>query len=416
MSREEIEKKEVEDFLKYHKLYFNFKTEWGNIESGKTTVLNLKITDRKGKKFKWSMPWGMTFEVSETKINVFPKKLFYFTDGQRDIKLTWKQEWNTTLYVKIGKQTVKSIPIKIFKAGKTIYPKSSKIISPSKLTLWEKQTWIAIFKDEGWKNLINLEYGSTFKIKASDDNKVCIKKGSIKNIKKIYKSNCKESDYKNEIDFDYSDTVWWLLIYDYKATSKNFKIKVTNNYNNELLSEKKLVVKNPKGLDKKYAYTSEVMDMLEEWVVDWIKKGKFLENRSLTQRDAFNWIENALLKMQDESFDSETEEKIKQSLSKVQKAKPYSSKTKSITRSDFLDLNHTYLVMNDLIHNWTIEYRDINDETRKKLEKVFDKDTTWKDQFGHKYFRPDTKITRWEWAFFLSHTMEKNDQAQVAMK
>jgi hypothetical protein len=72
--------------------------------------------------------------------------------------------------------------------------------------------------------------------------------------------------------------------------------------------------------------------------------------------------------------------------------------------------------MNDLIHNWTIEYRDINDETRKKLEKVFDKDTTWKDQFGHKYFRPDTKITRWEWAFFLSHTMEKNDQAQVAMK
>ncbi|MBT3726173.1 hypothetical protein HOG21_00260 [bacterium] len=55
--------------------------------------------------------------------------------------------------------------------------------------------------------------------------------------------------------------------------------------------------------------------------------------------------------MQDESFDSETEEKIKQSLSKVQKAKPYSSKTKSITRSDFLDLNHTYLVMNDLIHN-----------------------------------------------------------------
>ncbi|MBT3726172.1 hypothetical protein HOG21_00255 [bacterium] len=54
------------------------------------------------------------------------------------------------------------------------------------------------------------------------------------------------------------------MIYDYKATSKNFKIKVTNNYNNELLSEKKLVVKNPKGLDKKYAYTSEVMDMLEE--------------------------------------------------------------------------------------------------------------------------------------------------------
>lgn len=416
MSREEIEKKEVEDFLKYHKLYFNFKNEGWNIKEGTTTILDLKITDRKGKKFRWSMPWGMTFEVSQDKVDVFPKKLFYFTDWQRDIKVTWKKEWNTNLYIKIGTQTIKTIPIKVFKAGKAIYPTSSKIISPSQITLWDKQTWIAIFKDNAWKSLINLKYGSTFKIKATDDNKVCIKRGSIKNIKKIYKSDCSEADYKNEIDFDYSDTVWGLLIYDFKATSKNFNVKVINNYNNVVLSQKTVAVKNPKGLTQKYAYTNEVMDMLEEWVVDGIKKGKFLEQRGLTQRDAFNWIENALIKMEQESYDSETEAKIKASLAKVQKAKPYSSKTKVITRSDFLDLNHTYLVMNDLIHNWTMEYRDINNETRQKLEKIFDKDTTWKDKFGHKYFQPDNKITRWEWAFFLAQTLEKNDQAQLAMK
>jgi len=30
----------------------------------------------------------MTFAVDESRVNVFPKKLFYFTDGKRDIKIT----------------------------------------------------------------------------------------------------------------------------------------------------------------------------------------------------------------------------------------------------------------------------------------------------------------------------------------
>ena len=163
------------------------------------------------------MPGWMTFVVNTEKVSVFPERLFYFTDGKRDIKVSGLQEGNTTLYVKIGNQTIKTIPLKVFTQGKTIYPSSSSILSPSKITLWDEQTWIVVFSDNSGKKLINLQYGSTFNIKASDDNQICIKQGDIKDIKKIYKSDCSDDEFQNEFNFDYSDTVGWLLIFDYKA-------------------------------------------------------------------------------------------------------------------------------------------------------------------------------------------------------
>lgn len=416
MSREEIEKKEVESFLKYHNIELNFVNEGWNIKKGTTETLKLQITDRKGKDFKWEMPGWMTFVVDKEKVNVFPERLYYFTDWKRDIELTWISEGNTNLYVKIGTQVIKTIPLKVIISGKTIYPETSQIISPSKITLWDKQTWAVIFKDANWKYLINLEYGSTYKIKVSDENKICIKEGDIRNIKKIFTTlSCKEEDYKNEFNFTYNNTVWWLLVFEYKATSNNLNIKVTNNYNNKVLSEKKLLVSNPKGLDKTYAYTNEVMNMLEAWVVDWINKGYFLENRSLTQRDAFTWIENALYKIKTEVYDNETKQTIENNISQIQKALPYSSRTKIMTRKDFLDLTNTYLVLSDT-NTWKVEYRDIDNDLSQKLSKVFDENTTWRDQFGENYFRPEAQITRWEWAFFIAKTLEKTAKTYLTLK
>jgi hypothetical protein len=416
MSREEIEKKEVENFLRYHNIELNFVNKGWNIKKDTTETLKLHITDRKGKDFKWEMPGWMTFAVNKEKVSVFPERLYYFTDWKRDIQITWISEGNTNLYVKIGTQVIKTIPLKVIISGKTIYPETSRILSPSKITLWDKQTWVVIFKDANWKYLINLEYGSTYKIKASDDNKICIKEGNIKNIKKIFTTlSCKEEDFKNEFDFTYKNTVWGLLIYEYKATSGDLNIKVTNNYDNKVLWEKKLLVSNPKGLNNTYAYTNEVMDMLEAWVVDWINRGYFLENRSLTQRDAFTWIENALHKMKTEVYYNETKQTIENNIAQVVNLLPYSSRTKVLTRKDFLDLTNTYLVLDDT-NTWSVEYRDIDNDTGQKLSKVFDKNTTWKDQFGENYFRPEAQITRWEWAFFIAKTLDKIAKTYLTLK
>lgn len=414
MSREEIEKKEVQDFLDKYNIELDFSNQGSNIKKDSTEILKLKITDKKGKVFRWEMPWGMTFVVNSEKVNVFPSKLFYFTDWKRDIYLQWLNEWNTNLYVKIWEVTVKTIQLKIYDWSQTIYPNSASVLWSNTLTLWDKKTWIVLFKDENWKNMINLPYGSTFNIKASDYNKICIKKWSIKDIKTIYKADCDEEDYKNEHNFTYNDTVWWLLIYDFKATSKNFKITVKNNYDNNTFVDKKIVVTNPKWLTKAYAYTNDVLNMLEKWIVDWIKSWYFLENRDLTQRDAFQWTKNALLTMKENSYDNETNNKILNNISEIDKAIKYSSKTKTITRQEYLDITYKYLVFDENDYS-KVEYRDIDDNTSSKLANIFDEQTTWKDQFGENYFRPDEIITRWEWAFFLSQSLNRIQKSYLTL-
>ena len=415
MSREEIEKMEVDDFLKNYNIDLYFPNHGSNIKKNSTEILKLKITNKKWKVFKWEMPWWMTFIVNTEKINVFPKKLFYFTDWKRDIRLTWIDEWNTNLYIKIWKVTIKTIQLKVYNWNTTIYPDSAQIISSNNLTLWAKKTWVILFKDKSDKNLINLPYWSTYNLKVSGGNKICIKRWNIKDVKNIYRSNCNDADYKNEYNFSYNDTVWWLLIYDFKANSKDFNITLKNNYDNKQLSNKKIAVSNPKWLNKAYVYTNEVMNMLQKWIVNWIKSWYFLEKRDLQQKDAFVWIKNALLSMQNNSNNNETTNKINNNLAEIEKAIKYSSKYKTITRQDYLNITYKYLVF-DKNNSSEISYRDIDKETSNKLSNIFDNNTTWKDKFGKNYFRPDKKITRWEWAYFLAQSLDKISHSYLTLR
>lgn len=415
MTREEIEKREVEEFLKFHKIELNLINKWWNIQKNGSETLKLNITNRKWVAFKWEMPGWMTFVVNTEKVSIFPEKLFYFTDWKRDITITWIKEGDTNLYVKIWNEVIKTIPLKVYNSNISMYPASSKILAANSTILWWKQTWVVIFKDNTNRNMINLKFWSTYNIKASGDNKICIKQWSIKNVKKIYTATCDDSDFKNEANFTYDNTVWWLLIFDYKATSKDFNIVIKNNFDNKVLSEKKFLVSNPKWLANTYEYKNEVLSMLEQWIADWVNKWYFLENRWLSQKDALTWIENALTKIQKKVYDNQTNTIIKNSLNDIKIAKQTASKSKTITRLDLLNLSYKYLVLNTE-WNGKKTYKDIDDTTSKKLAKIFDEQTTWKDQFGQSYFRPDTEITRWEWAYLLSNTLVKNAQAYLTLK
>jgi hypothetical protein len=52
MSREEIEKKEVQDFLDKYNIELDFSNQGSNIKKDSTEILKLKITDKKGKVFR----------------------------------------------------------------------------------------------------------------------------------------------------------------------------------------------------------------------------------------------------------------------------------------------------------------------------------------------------------------------------
>ncbi len=415
LSREDIEKLEVDSFLKKYNIELNFVNKTSNIKKNTTEILKLNITDRRWNAFKWEMPWWMTFVVNTEKVNVFPTKLFYFKDWKRDIYVKGLNEGNTNLYVKIWDVTIKTIPLKIFNWDKVIYPEGAQILSPSSITLWDKKTWIILFKDNDWKNLINIPFWSSYTIKASDWNKICIKKWNLKDIKNIYKSKCNEDEYANQFEFTYSDTVGWLLLYDFKANSKNLKITVTNNYNDKNLSERNIAVTNPKWLTYNYAYTNEVISMLEKWIVEWINKWYFMEDKDLSQRDAFIWIKNTLESLQNQWYDNKTDTIIENNIVEISKMIPYSSISKTISRKEFLDLTTQYLVFSG--NNYSdISFRDLDEEWNKKISQIFDSNNTWRDKFGENYFRPEEKITRWESAYLLSQSLDKIHQSYLTLK
>ncbi len=414
LSREEIEAKEVDTFLRRNNVNLKLDEVWWNIKLWWTIKLKLDIKSKSWKKFKWNLPASMTFTVDSTKINVFPTKLYYFTDWKRDIKLTWLKTGETTLYVKIWAKVIKKFKLNVYSSWKTVYPEFWKIYTNKNIVLSDKKTWIILFKDKNWKKLINFRYGWEYVLKASEWMEVCIKKWQIKDISRIYKKDCDQEDYKNELKFTYDDTVWWLLLFDYKVYSKDINLKLLSTYKNKLLANKKIYVVNPKGLKKDYVYKDEVIDLLSKWILTWINKWYFLEERWLVESDAIAWIWNTLIKMKEDVIDKEILAKIDNNIKELIKKRV--SRFNTISREEFLDLSYKYLVFNKNNYEVSIKYRDLENKDNLKANAIFDKNNTWKDRFGDNYYRPKVQITRWEWAYFLAKVIERNKKVLLTLK
>jgi len=407
LSREEIEARDIKTFFEKYNIDLKLNNIWWNIEVWTTNILSLKVTDKRGRLFKWNMPWWMTFVVNTKKLQVFPTKLYYFTNWKRNIKLTWLKSGTINLKVKIWKQVVKSINLNIYKPWKAVYPEIWMIYSSKNIVLSDNKTAIALFRDKTWKKLINYKYWSTYTLKGNNDIQVCIKSWDLRNIKRIYKNKCSDSDYKKEITFNYWDTVAGLLLFDYRVTWKNASLKILNNYDKKILANKKIIVNNPKWLKNTYVYKNEVIKMLESWVVSWI-------NRWLIKWEWVSWIKNTLNILKKEVIDPSITKKIKTNLYLIQNEK--TNKYKKLTRNDFLDLVYKYLVFDKSGKSSSMDYRDLDSNGNNKIASIFDKNNTWKDKFWENYYRPKVEITRWEWAYFLTKIINKNKTTFLTLK
>ncbi len=415
LSREEIEKREVEEFLDRFRVELKFENPWESVKKWKIEKLKLRVTDSRWKPFKWNMPWSMTFKFNKKNLKVFPEKLYFFTDWKRKIELTGLTEWTTILEVKIWEITVKKFNIKVYDSKKTIYPETSKFYLPNTSTMWQATRWLAVFKDKNNRNLINIAFGSTFKLKASEWNKVCIKRWNIKDIRKIYKKTCKNSDFKKEIDFTYKDTISWILIFDFQVLNKNAKFEIINNYNN-----KKMVVKNvgmwlPKWIARNYEYKDEVIESIEIWFTNSsIKRWYFKWDYKLSEAEAYNWIKDSLYIIKKDN--SKNNRKIKENIKNIEKEIHKTSKNKKITRWELLALTYKYLIFDDLDKKITINYKDLNEKENYLANTIFDKNNTWKDKFWAKYFRPKSKITKGEWAYLIVKAIENSNKKLLTKK
>ncbi len=406
LSREEIEAKEVNDFITTHTLDYNLSVIWWNIKVWEKAKLHLSIKNKKWKPFNWSLPASVTFDYDTDKVGVFPVSMYYFTDWYRDIEINWLKSWNTDFKIKMWNTTIKSYALKVYSDDSVVSPKYWEINLAKTSVIWEEKKGLVIFKDWAWKSIINMSFNWTFKLDWWNSVLFCRKNWALKDLEKLKNSSCIDTDYSTILEANYKDTVWGLLLFDYKVL-KSWKntVKLLWKSSWKVYWSIEVTGSEPKWLTKNYEYYNETIKMLKAWVVDWVNSGYFLETRNVTWEDTLSWIENSLQNIIQNSTDKNILPQAKKNLVEVKRDKLML--TKELTRKEFLDKAYKYLVFSKNSVKISINYSDLTKEDNIKANAIFDKNNTWRDQFGNSYFRPNEKITRWEWAYLLSVTLDK---------
>lgn len=405
LTREEIEEREINEFKKKYDIEIQFDNIWTNVWVWTSKKIWLTIKDKKWKWYKWNTPYPISFTVDTWVVDVFPNKFYNFSNWKRDITLTGKKTWNTTLYVKMWSKTIKSVTLKIFDDWKDINPKSAIVLAKSKVIIWNTNEWAIMLKDDKWSRLINLKYNWTFDLKAEWNAKLCIKSWNSKDLKNIMKKECLEKDYvKNKI-ISYNDTVWWIVVFNYKVFDDQAKIKLYSfNEKKDLIT---LSIKSdaPKWLTESYAYYDEIITLLENNIAtSELKQWYFLEKRTMTEKEAVTWIKDSLKAIKKDTVDKNIIAVIDANIESIEKENV--SSFNSITRKDFLDKVYKYLVFNKNTPV-SITYRDLESDDNKKANSIFDKTNTWKDKFWENYYQPYQHITRWEWAYVITRAIDR---------
>lgn len=408
LTRDQIDLKEVEDFLKKYNVTVSSDNVGGNIKVGESKTILVSIQDMKGKDFKGSLPQPLTFEVDSWSVDVFPKSLYYFTDGKRDIKITGLKAGTVDLKINIGKKTIKTLTLRIYGENTNtvgVSVNSGKIVTASKVIVGENKTGFVVFTDKSGKAIVNLKYSWTYRISSPNNASFCVKKGNLADIQKIYKKTCSSDEYVTSYDFTYADTVGWILVFDYIIWNKSASLTLSKVDTSKSLATRSITTEIPKWLKSTYLYYNEVVSLLNSGVVTGINQWYFQQENGLKESDAKDWLINTLRYMKKNTKDQTVKNQINTKLNKL-KLETVSS-FNSITRQGFLEKAYNYLVLNNSSGSVSIKYKDLDTSANKMANTFFDTSTTWKDQFGQTYFRPEKAITRGEAAYFISTALER---------
>lgn len=399
MTREEIEAREIQEFLDAYKI--NFTDPVSQLSEKETRSMTMMVETSRGKWFRGNSPGSITFEYDESKISIFPKSFYNFSDGTREVSVTGKAQWNTTVQVKIGQKVIKSFSVTVAKSGDTPKVESAKIYSSQNVVLAEATPAIVLLKDQYGNKMVRSSFEWTYSISSDKNLSYCIKKGSLSDIKAIYKRPCLEEEFHKSLSFNYEDTIGGLLVFEYKVhDTGSVSLKLSNSQKE--LTKNTLKVEVPKGLVKNYIYYDDIVSGLSANILSWVKNGYFLEDRNITKKEASVWIESILRK------NTVTPETI------VQLREEVTHTFETLSRDEFALLTQKYLWSKA----WSSgkDYRDLEESQEIRITSLVGPDFLWKDEFSQNYFQPDKKITRWEAAYFLTQVLKTQGKSALVLR
>lgn len=407
LSRADIQKMEVENFLKNYKIDFSINKLYTNLAIWDTLKLTVNITDRFGKAYNWVTPDYINFALNNSNLSVFPQKVLILENGKRDIVFNALKKGTTSVEIKIGSTTIKKIDFFIFWKNDVIYGNKAWIAWDKWISIWDKSSSKVVIYKDSYK-LIWVPYSGKYVLTSKNKNILfCLKQPkTTEEINSVMAQKCSTEDYKDTIVFWINDTFQWIFYYDYKViwSDKAYIESILNWKTNALLWEKKLEISFAKDVNNANPYYNEISRFLQAWIVENKSKNYFLTDTSLTQADAISFISNTLYYILDKEnkkakADNDKIRQIKLSIFTLRGEN--SDKFKSITRIQFFNLIYKYLIFTKKdIEN--IKYLDLTADLRKKVWNVFDENNTWRDKFWARYFQWDKEITRWEAVYMIS--------------
>jgi len=140
LTREEIEKKERENFLKNYSFDIFNSGELKMVPKGETKDVILTLRDQRGKGFRGNTPGNITFSYDASVISVFPGSFYYFDNGERKIKITGLKQGVTKLDILLGGEVVKSFQVIVGDKDAKIGVATGKVYMLNSSVIGEAQT------------------------------------------------------------------------------------------------------------------------------------------------------------------------------------------------------------------------------------------------------------------------------------
>jgi len=393
-TREEIEKQEMDEFL--NKYDIRFADTASQVEVWKEKSTTLSITDSRGRWYRGNTPWNVTFVYDTSVVSVFPESFYSFTNGTRDIKITGLKKGNTKVTMKIWNVEIKTFSVSVWNRWEKLSASSAKLLLDDDVILGKDNTWIILLQDQYGTNLVRSEFAWEITLRSGIDARYCIKKWRLQDIKEIYMRKCFEDEYTDTLTYTYSDTIEWILVFDYKVLSEwttQFTLKKTG----KQIAWASVVIDLPKDLERTYAYIDEVEESLMSGIATTNSQWNFKHETNITRKDAVQWIYNTMQDLWIENNDIYAED----------------TSFKELNRQEYLDLVAKYL-SNRVVSTWWYSYRDWDEDLETSVAALLWNTYKWKDHFWDNYFQPDKEITRWEAAYLLVHALRAQNQWAVA--
>ena len=390
MTREEIEAKEIQEFLNAHDM--SFRNTFNQLDVNASRTMQIVFNTNRGRGFRWNTPGEIHFEFNSDVIDVFPRSFYNFTDWVRDIRVTWKNTWNTSLHVKLWDTILRTFSVTVWETWVQRWVSGGQIFTQNQVVQWENNRAIALLRDEHGNRIIRKEFDGTFTIDGWDNIRYCLKRGTLQNIQATFARNCHDDEFTQTLNFSYKDTVWGLLLFEYRVLDEtNSNLRIVNNSGNTLATNS-FTVHAPKNLRPSHPYFNEIIQGIRSWELSGIRNWYFREDESLTERQANTWIGNV---MRERNLNTHLLPQLRNEANWV---------FTPVTRKQFLELAANYLWTNTWSVSWQ-RYLDLDVNWQRLVASNLWGSYAWRDNFWNNYFQPDITIKRGEAAYMLSELL-----------